>query len=274
MKYLIVDSNNLMFKLFSVMDKEIPAEEDFHEFVFQFVHRVRLFEKLYDIDQIILTTEGLKTFRKDLHPEYKGNRKESRKELDSHPKVFSDFYKMFLKMLVDIHKNGKCIILQHEKLEGDDIVAIITKKLDNSFNKIVILSNDKDFKQLINDNVTQVDISKGELKDESYDVRIHCIVGDTIDNIFPIKKGVGEVGARNIINDEYLHAMFFSLPEHVKRYNLNKKLVDLNLIPKKYVNELTTRFKEKSSNLELNLENSLNFILKYYEADVNYVGYI
>lgn len=272
--YLIVDSNNLMFKLFSVMDKDIKASEDFHIFVANFLHRVRLLERIYDIDQIVLTTEGRKTFRKDLFAEYKANRKDSRKKLDEHIKVFSDFYKMFQLMLVDIQNNGNSIILYNPKLEGDDIVAILTKELDNGVNKVVIVSNDKDFKQLINENVTQVDISKGELKDEQYDIRIHCITGDKIDNIFGIKEGVGEVRAKSILNDEYLYKMFFSQPERVKRFELNKKLIDLDLIPPQYTNELLQRFNEKKQALKINTENITNFILKYYKTDSPFVGFI
>lgn len=164
-----------------------------------------------DSNRIIVCWDGKKNWRSDDNSDYKLTRKIQRK------KQFSEDQKLnFAKSLEFSKKLLKSIgIIQvlNNKYEADDIIAYYVKLLKKY---IIIVSNDKDFAQLVNDEF-DIKIMKPDKKrsyiflDEAGVKNIYgvspnnipkflAIAGDTSDNV----KGVwrmGKVKAKKLINN-------------------------------------------------------------------------
>jgi 5'-3' exonuclease len=109
---------------------------------------------------------GIPEFRREIYPEYKAhkiptvdisitNRLEKDlliKEGDASPDAFLDKYVMARRILHnDILPIMGGLSIQVENCEADDIIAYICSKITDE--EIIILSSDRDFLQLLNDNI-------------------------------------------------------------------------------------------------------------------------
>jgi 5'-3' exonuclease len=151
-------------------------------------------------DYIVFASEGTseKDFRKDLYPEYKGNRSKTPDELKSQIKICDTLLeKMGFKVL---RKDG---------YEADDVIASITKNAKDL--SIKIFSTDKDLYQLIEDKVSifdtvkKIPINEKECIEKfgvtpSQMIDYQALVGDTSDNI-PGCKGIGKKTACKLLSD-------------------------------------------------------------------------
>jgi DNA polymerase-1 len=150
-------------------------------------------------DYFAFCMEGGSSFRKDIFSEYKGNRSELPEELKQQfpyiPKVIESLgFKQ----------------IQQKTFEADDIIGTLSKKASESGIKTIIISGDKDFSQLINENVELVDTMRN-ITYASKDVFLKygvepknfidylAIVGDSSDNI-PGVSGIGAKGASTLLN--------------------------------------------------------------------------
>ena len=165
------------------------------------------------------------SFRKDLYPDYKANREEMPDDLV--PQV------PYIQPLLE----GLGIpCMDREGFEADDVIGSLALWGQRQNLKIVIVSGDKDFAQLINSNVTMLDV----MKDKSYDVLgvvekwgvtpeqmidYLAIVGDSSDHI-PGIKGVGPKGAQKLLTEfKHLDGIYDNLDKITGR-SLLKKLKD------------------------------------------------
>lgn len=143
------------------------------------------------------------TFRHKMFPAYKANRSEMPEDLATQlPLFFKLFEAMNIPMIVQ------------PGIEADDIAGTLAHQLASPELHVCIVSGDKDFMQLVNDNVSLFQPKKGDesLIIDRHGVRskfgvwpeqvIDCltIIGDTSDNI-PGVHGIGEKGAEKLLND-------------------------------------------------------------------------
>ncbi len=157
---------------------------------------------------IVFDSKG-DTFRNEIYPLYKANRGEPPEDLiPQFPRIF------------EVADALGITQFQKEGYEADDIIGTIAKRLESENIKIVIVTGDKDFCQIVSDRITLFDTMKNkktEIKEviEKFGVApekvtdIQGLAGDSIDNI-PGIKGVGEKTASNLINQ------FGSLEELLK----------------------------------------------------------
>lgn len=143
----------------------------------------------------------------------------------------SDIFDLFEEYLI----NNKFKICKYDKLEADDIVYLLQKKLNN--NKIIIITNDSDYLQMYSNNVKIYNMQFKDLSlrinyNPSVELLLKIIVGDKSDNIPKIQNGIRKENALKIAlmseieRNEYLIKM-----NMLDNFNLNKKLIDLNEIP-------------------------------------------
>lgn len=217
-------------------------------------------------DYVIACTDpGTKTFRHDMYPEYKANRKEKDAEF---VQQLPDFYKLLEKM--------KIPLLRQDGFEADDLIGSLAKKFASDDLKVYIVSPDKDFMQCVNPNVFLYKAKKWpefEIIDTmgvvekmgvgpAQIVDMLAIMGDAADNV-PGVKGIGEKGAAKLVKSlgsvesiyENLHAvppgkMLQSLVTSRDAALLSKKLVtiktDIDL-----ATELDSMVRHKGPNEEL-----------------------
>lgn len=143
------------------------------------------------------------TFRNVMYPEYKATRAAT-------PQLVIDA----LEPLTGICRALKIPVLMVHGFEADDVIGSMAKRESASGKQVYMVTPDKDYGQLIEENIFQVKPGKSGGADEIVDVKAVCekygidnpaqviemltLCGDTADNV-PGVKGVGEVGAGKLI---------------------------------------------------------------------------
>jgi len=151
-------------------------------------------------DYIAVAMESDTSFRKDMFPGYKENREGKPSDFESQ---LGSVIQMFNLLGIPM--------LRSEGLEADDVIGCLVNQF-SSDKKTYIISGDKDFMQLVNDNVKlympksggnhiiasydEVETKFGCTPDQVVDVL--AIMGDKVDCI-PGVMGIGEKGAAKLI---------------------------------------------------------------------------
>jgi DNA polymerase-1 len=162
-----------------------------------------------------------KTFRHELYSEYKANRSET-----------PELIKEALVPLTEILESISVPVLMKEGFEADDVIGTIAKKASNKGFTVYMVTPDKDYGQLVSENIFQYKPGKngGETeligRDEICNnygisnptsvVDILTIWGDASDNV-PGVKGIGEIGSKKLIQKygtlENIYASLDELPQ-------------------------------------------------------------
>ena len=158
---------------------------------------------------MVVDTGSKDVFRTQLYPQYKANRKPP-------PDDFGPQCDRILKMVAD----AGIPVIARPGFEADDIMATMARQLANRDFRVVLVSKDKDLRQLVCDHVVLFDASTGKTldaaaveKEYGYPpakaVEVQTLTGDTTDNV-PGVPGVGEKTAAKLI------AKYGSVEEVVK----------------------------------------------------------
>ena len=186
---LIVDGLNVAFRW---------KHQNILDFKYDYIRTIESLAKSYKAGTIIVCADGGSSYRKDIYPEYKANRKERYAEqTEQEAKEFEMFMAEFQDTLTLIKE--KYPVFHFRGVEADDIAAYITKNFD--FDDCWLISSDKDWDLLINDKVSRFStVTRKETTvhnwDEHYDFEIEdyitfkCLTGDKGDNV-PGVPGVG-----------------------------------------------------------------------------------
>lgn len=143
------------------------------------------------------------TFRNELYPAYKANRTET-------PQLVIDA----LEPLKELCGALNIPVLMVPGFEADDVIGTVAKRFASAGNQVIMVTPDKDYGQLVEDNILQLKPGKGAGEDELFGPAEVCakygiqtpaqviemltLCGDASDNV-PGVKGVGEVGAAKLI---------------------------------------------------------------------------
>lgn len=226
---LVVDSLNLGFRWKHSKTKEFAEE---------YVKTVKSLARSYKCGSIIITADwGSSYFRKNLYPEYKGNREELREnQTEQEKQDFLDFLEEYNRTLDHLAQEGYPVLKFH-KVEADDIAAYIVKYMDKfNINKIELVSSDRDWDLLINENVsrfsyvTRKDVTFNNWSEhypfsiEDY-ITFKCLKGDSGDNI-PGISGIGDKRALQIIQD---YGNVFDIYDAIPIDSKYKYIQNLNL---------------------------------------------
>jgi 5'-3' exonuclease len=186
---LIVDGLNVAFRW---------KHQNILDFKYDYIRTIESLAKSYNAGTIIVCADGGSSYRKEIHPEYKANRKERYAEqTEQEAKEFEMFMAEFQDTLTLIKQ--KYPVFHFRGVEADDIAAYITLNFD--FDDCWLVSSDKDWDLLINDKVSRFStVTRKETTvhnwDEHYDFEIEdyitfkCLTGDKGDNV-PGVPGVG-----------------------------------------------------------------------------------
>ena len=107
----------------------------------------------FKADHVVFCFEG-RSWRKDVYPAYKQNRKETRDAMTpAEQEADKIFWETFDEFKTFVENKSNCTTLQHKELEADDLIAgwIQSHPDDNH----IIVSSDSDFYQMIAENVSQ-----------------------------------------------------------------------------------------------------------------------
>lgn len=202
---LIVDCLNLGFRW-----KHSGATE----FVEEYKKTVESLKKSYGAGQVILACDsGSSSYRKAILPTYKQNRKDKFDEQTPEEReAFERFFQEFNNTMESYLQESKYPLFRFEKCEADDIAAYIVKYRNKfNFDKIVLISSDKDWDLLIQPDVMRFSyVTRKEVTWDNwgthYDyepddhISIKCLMGDSGDNI-PGVPGIGPKKAQALVKE-------------------------------------------------------------------------
>jgi 5'-3' exonuclease len=188
---------------------------------------------------------------------------------DEKTKTFNKdvFVHTYQKVLPDLIAKYGFQTIGHRCLEADDIIAIITDRLLNLSQALIlpqplcitIITNDNDYIQLLNHpSLKQVGIETHaklaikNMQDKHIYERTGCspevytevkkILGDKSDNIPSITSKCGDKTALKLAMDRTsLEKLFASTPAAKKQYELNNLLIDFGCIPQDLKGEVVDR---------------------------------
>jgi len=200
---LIVDALNLAFRW---------KHQGRTDFRYDFERTVKSLAKSYDCGKIIIAADwGSSTYRKNIHPEYKQNRKEKFAEQSEEERMqFEEFFEEFEASLENLEDS--CTVLRYKGVEADDVAAHLVKEREKyGFEYIWLISSDRDWDLLIAENVgrfsyvTRKEVTLDTWSDH-YEVPVDkyisykCLTGDKGDNV-PGFPGVGPKKAVSLIEE-------------------------------------------------------------------------
>ena len=189
---LIVDGLNIAFRW---------KHQGVTDYKYDYVRTVESLAKSYNAGTIIICADGGSSYRKEIYPEYKANRKEKYAEqTEQEAKEFEMFMAEFSNTLTLLKE--KYPVFQFKGVEADDIAAYISMNLNKfGFDECWMISSDRDWDLLINEKVSRFStVTRKEVTldtwDEHYDFEVEdyitfkCLTGDKGDNV-PGIPGVG-----------------------------------------------------------------------------------
>ena len=186
---LIVDGLNVAFRW---------KHQNILDFKYDYIRTIESLAKSYNAGTIIVCADGGSSYRKEIYPEYKANRKERfAEQTEQEAKEFEMFMAEFSDTLTLIRK--KYPVFHFKGVEADDIAAYITQNI--KYDDCWLISSDRDWDLLISDTVSRFStVTRKETTvhnwDEHYDFEIEdyisfkCLTGDKGDNV-PGVPGVG-----------------------------------------------------------------------------------
>lgn len=204
-RVLIVDSMNTFLRCFTIIN--VMNLNGHHVGgLTGFLKSVGYAIKLIRPTRVILVFDGIggSNNRKNLYPDYKGNRNVKRvtnwEGFDTQEEE-SESMSAQMSRLINYLEELPVDMLAVDKVEADDVIAYATHKLKSDSNQVTIMSSDQDFLQLVSRNVSVYAPTKKKfytpekVKEEfgvsSYNFLIKKILmGDKSDNI-PGVRGLG-----------------------------------------------------------------------------------
>ncbi len=229
-KFLGIDGNSIMNRAFyGIMGRNIMRTTDgiYTNALFGFLAILNKTIQDCNPDYICVAFDlKAPTFRHQKYEEYKGTRKPMPEEL-----------RMQMPLIKDILRAMNIVILEKEGYEADDILGTMALHFEKSKNEVLLLTGDRDYLQLVSNNVTvripttkqgnteytdytpQVVFEKFGIKPEEF-IEIKGLMGDSSDNI-PGIPGVGEKTAFSLIQK------YHSLDEIYKELEENEEFKDI-----------------------------------------------
>lgn len=210
-------------------------------------------KKEFNNSKVIFCLDSPKNdlWRTKLMDTYKGDRADLSLKNNFKP-TFKLTYEKFIPNLVEIYP-GKIFSIRIDKMEADDIIAVICKHLEKEKIKIVLVSGDQDFLQLGRENLHFIDykkktfltLTKEEAKEKLKDKILNGDCSDNICSIFPKDKKILSLKDRKeIISDNTkLNKYLEEYPDIKKKYELNQKLIDFDFIPATLTKSALSKFK-------------------------------
>lgn len=220
-------------------------------------------------NELVIACDSPNSWRKDIFPYYKANRKEKRNDFNID---WDWFFNITNKLKTEIRENFPYLVISIDKAEADDIIAVVSKFVASKPEKVLILSRDKDFNQLLDDsNIEQYDpITKGFIKvdDVKKHLKEHIIRGDKGDGIPNILSPdnclvIGE-RQKSIMQkklDVWLTEDKFEDTVMVRNFERNKMLIDFNYIPEDIVKSIQKEYFKQSFTNDMDKSKIFNYFM-------------
>ena len=208
--------------------------------------------------EMVIACDSKNVWRREVFPNYKAGRKANRAKSEHD---WDAIFSMLHNIKDEIRNFLPYKVIEIETAEADDIIATLVNRLQrqtgpNHAKKVLILSGDKDFIQLHNDNVRQYNpvlskfVGKGETP--SIYIKEHILKGDrsdgvpnvlSDDNVFVEGRRQRPLSKKKI--EAWVNEVFMTFTEEEqKNYSRNRKLIDLSCIPPELEAKIMNEFND------------------------------
>lgn len=207
-KIFLIDGHYILFKMYYALSKNglTNSKGEDMSAVYGFMKHVSmlLYNHRPSHAAIVFDPVG-GSFRNQMYPQYKANRGETPEAIKNAHKPISEIFASIDFPIISI-----------PGFEADDVIGTLSKKFGNKENEVYIVTQDKDYGQLVSENVY---LLKKNNNDDSMTVvkpadicdkyginspeeviEILTLCGDTADNV-PGVKGIGEKTAGKLIKE-------------------------------------------------------------------------
>ncbi len=204
-KIMIIDGNSILFRAFYAMPPLKTKKGQFTNAVYGFLSMLYKLLDDYSPEYLCVAFDPKKpTFRHEQYSEYKAGRVKAPDELVEQFEL--------IRTVLKIH-NIKCVEI--DGFEADDVAGTMSKASVENGIDVYLVTSDKDYLQLVDDNVKVLLTKKGvtNIKEmdraaikEDYEIQpeefvdLKALMGDQSDNI-PGVSGVGEKTAIKLIKE-------------------------------------------------------------------------
>ena len=209
---LIIDAMNTLIRSFSLLKAMNPSGAHVGGLV-GFLRSLGYVTRIFDPTRVIIVWDGKggSGNRKNIDPNYKAQRATSR---ITHWGLYDTKEEETEALIGQLYRTQDyldCLPVQQmmlEKLEADDIMAYLAKRASKAGKKVTIVSSDKDFLQLIDDNIEVYAPVKKKTFDKfnifeelkvlptNYNI-VKALLGDNSDNL----QGVKGLGIKTIVSE-------------------------------------------------------------------------
>ena len=257
---IIVDLNQIMISnlMVTLSRDSMELSEDLvrHMVLNSLRGHNKKFRKEYG--EMVIACDSKNVWRRQIFPNYKAGRKANRAKSEHD---WDAIFSMLHNIKDEIRNFLPYKVIEIETAEADDIIATLVNRLQrmtgpNHAKRVLILSGDKDFIQLHNDNIRQYNpvlskfVGKGE--EPSIYIKEHILKGDrsdgvpnilSDDNVFIEGRRQRPLSKKKI--EAWVNQVFMTFTEEEqKNYNRNRRLIDLSCIPPELEAKIINEFND------------------------------
>ena len=249
---LLDNSQIILANIFHSMKDNPTINDDFIRHMV--LNSYRLIRKKFSLEygQLIICNDSPNCWRKEVFPLYKQNRKIKQKtgNID-----WTQIYSSMSKIVTEVANVFPYKNIKIEGAEADDIIAILARNFHND-EKIVIVSNDKDFQQLqVYENIKQYSTFQKDFivcANPRLFLCEHIIRGDASDGvpnilsdddtIINVDKRQGKI-TKKVMQDALSSLDTIETSKYSRNWNRNKTLIDFSHIPQSLEDKIMEAYK-------------------------------
>lgn len=197
--------------------------------------------------EMVICCDDRETWRREVFPHYKANRRKSREASDTD---WTTLFDIMSNIRTELRENFPYKILHVPRAEADDVIASLCHKYGATLSRmatehIMILSGDKDFAQLQKyanvDQYSPVQKNQIIINNPERVLREHIMLGDPGDGVpnflsdddtFVAEKRQKSVMRKKLAEWAVLDPNAFCNSTMLRNYKRNETLVNLDMIPK------------------------------------------
>jgi len=207
--------------------------------------------------ELIIAADAPRSWRRDVFSYYKANRRRDREASELN---WTLIFESLNKIRDELKEVFPYRVIQVDGAEADDVIATLVKNRTNDFEKVLILSGDKDFQQLQRyANVKQYSpVLKKFITCKNPDAYLkeHTIrgdIGDGVPNFLSSDDSLVNGTRQKPISSKKLESWLKSEPEQfcnqemLRNYKRNQQLVDFDYIPKHIEENIMTEYERQGN---------------------------
>jgi len=254
---LVIDSMNLFIRNFVTLQSLNPQGHHTGGLI-GFLRSLNHLVRFFDPTRVICVFDGIGSTinRKSINPNYKAQRGDKR---ISTWNMFDDKEDEFRSMnfqiqrLVDYLECLPVTVVNIDKVEADDVISYIVRKFSEQGKKSTIVSTDKDFLQLVNENIEVYSpikkkgyspvnvIEEFGVLPKNY-LLVKALLGDKSDNL----EGVKGLGEKTVLSEfpQIVDTVNYSLEDIFQ-------ICEANMEGKKIYSKILNQWSKVETNFEL-----------------------